>query len=89
MPDAVMMLVYPASKPLNAKGYVTRLVYTQDLAVALVPEAAVNALEAVAAAGRGDAAPSAAGSDLGRVDAVAPEPTSVTTESAAAEIRGV
>jgi len=69
MPDAVMMLAYPAAKPLDAKGYVTRLHAAVDTLVALVPEAVVCATEQTAALGRGDPAPSAAAGDLGRVDA--------------------
>jgi len=89
MPDAVMMLAYPAAKPLDAKGYVTRLYAAVDAVVALVPEAVVCATEQTAAQGRGDPAPSTAADDLGRVDAAAPEPSPVVTETASAAIRGV
>jgi len=89
MPDAVMMLAYPAAKPLDAKGYVTRLYAAVDAVVALVPEAVVCATEQTAALGRGDPAPRAVPSDLGRVDAAAPEPSVVATETASAAIRGV
>jgi len=89
MPDAVMMLAYPAAKPLDAKGYVTRLHAAADTVVALVPEAVVYAAEQTAAEGRGDPAPSAAAGDLGRVDAAAPEPSPVVTETASAAVRGV
>jgi len=89
MPDAVMVLAFPAAKPLDAKGYVTRLHASVDAVVALVPEAVVCAAEQTAAEGRGDPAPSTAAGDMGRVDAAAPEPSPVATETASAAVRGV
>jgi hypothetical protein len=89
MPDAVMMLAYPAVKPLDAKGYVTRLYTAADMVVTLVPSAVINVTETAPASGRGDPAPKADASDLGRQDASAPTTTTVVTESPTATTRGV
>jgi hypothetical protein len=89
MPDAVMMLAYPATKPLDTKGYVTRLYTASDMVVTLVPSAVTNAVETTTASGRGDPAPEADASDLGRQDASAPTTTTVATESPTATTRGV
>jgi hypothetical protein len=89
MPDAVMMLAYPATKPLDTKGYVTRLYTLQDMVVTLVPNAVTNAVETAPASGRGDPAGIAGVSDLGRQDASTPTTTTVVTESPTATIRGV
>jgi hypothetical protein len=89
MPDAVMMLAYPATKPLDTKGYVTRLYTAADMVVTLVPSAAINVTETAPASGRGDPAPKADASDLGRQDASAPTTTTVVTETPDAQIRGV
>ena len=61
MPDAVMMLAYPAVKPLDTKGYVTRLYTAADMVVTLVPSAVTNAVETTTASGRGDPARARAG----------------------------
>jgi hypothetical protein len=89
MPDAVMMLAYPAAKPLDTKGYITRLYVAADTVVTLVPSAVTNAVETTTASGRGDPAPKADASDLGRRDASAPTTTTVATESPMATTRGV
>ena len=89
MPDAVMMLAYPAAKPLDTKGYITRLYVAADTVVTLVPSAVTNAVETTTASGRGDPAPKADASDLGRQDASAPTTTTVATESPTATTRGV
>jgi hypothetical protein len=89
MPDAVMMLVYPAAKPLDTKGYITRLYAAADMVVTLVPSAVTNVTETAPASGRGDPAPKADASDLGRQDASAPTTTTVVTESPTATTRGV
>jgi len=89
MPDAVMMLAYPATKPLDSKGYVTRLYTASDMVVTLVPSAVTNAVETAPASGRGDPAPRTDASDLGRQDASAPTTTTVATESPTATTRGV
>jgi hypothetical protein len=89
MPDAVMMLAYPAAKPLDTKGYVTRLYAAADMVVTLVPSAVINVVETASAAGRGDPAPRADAGDLGQRDASAPTTTTVATESPTAAIRGV
>jgi len=89
MPDAVMMLAYPAVKPLDTKGYVTRLYTAADMVVTLVPSAVINVTETTSASGRGDPASRADASDLGRQDASAPTTTTVATETPDAQIRGV
>jgi hypothetical protein len=89
MPDAVMMLAYPAVKPLDAKGYVTRLYTAADTVVTLVPSAVINVTETAPASGRGDPAGIGTVSDLGRQDASAPTTTTVATEAPDAQIRGV
>jgi hypothetical protein len=89
MPDAVMMLAYPATKPLDAKGYITRLYAAADMVVTLVPSAVTNAVETATASGRGDPAPRAAASDMGRQDASAPTTMTIATESPTATTRGV
>ena len=89
MPDAVMMLAYPAVKPLDTKGYVTRLYTAADTVVTLGPSAVTNAVKTTTASGRGDPAPKADASDLGRQDASAPATTTVVTESPTATTRGV
>lgn len=89
MPDAVMMVAYPATKPLDTKGYVTRLYSVADMVVALVPSAAVNVTEVATALGRGDPGARASFDDLGRADASAPTATAVATEAADAQVRGV
>jgi len=89
MPDAVMMLAYPAVKPLNAKGYVTRLYASTDIVVTLVPSAVTVATEQPAARGTANPAGASTAQDLGRTDVTAPAPTTVATESASATIRGV
>ena len=89
MPDAVMMLAYPATKPLDSKGYVTRLYTTSDMVVTLVPSAVTNAVETAPASGRGDPAGITSASDLGRQDASTPTTTPVATESPTATTRGV
>jgi hypothetical protein len=89
MPDAVMMLAYPAVKPLDTKGYITRLYAAVDTVVALVPSAVINVTETAPASGRGDPAGITSVSDLGRQDASAPTTTTVATEAPSAQIRGV
>lgn len=89
MPDAVMMVAYPATKPLDTKGYVTRLYGAADMVVALVPSAAVNAAEAATASASGVPGIRASFDDLGRADASAPTATAVATEAADAQVRGV
>jgi hypothetical protein len=89
MPDAVMMLVYPAAKPLDTKGYITRLYAAADMVVTLVPSAVTNAVETAPASGRGDPAGITSASDLGRQDASAPTTTTIVTETPDAQIRGV
>jgi hypothetical protein len=89
MPDAVMMLAYPAAKPLDTRGYITRLYAAGDVVVVLVPSAAVCAAEVASASGRGDPAPRVAAGDLGRQDVSAPPVTAVATETASAATRGV
>jgi hypothetical protein len=59
------------------------------MVVTLVPSAATNAVETATASGRGDPAPRAVASDLGRQDASAPTTTTVATEAPDAQIRGV
>jgi len=89
MPDAVMMSAYPAVKPLNAKGYATRLYASTDVVVMLVPSAVVVTAEQpslkVSIAPLNVTSPQ----DSGRTDVAAPAPTAVATESASAAIRGV
>jgi hypothetical protein len=89
MPDAVMMLAYPAAKPLDTKGYITRLYAATDMVVTLVPSAVINVTETAPAAGRGDPAGIASVSDLGWQDASAPTTATVATESPTATTRGV
>jgi hypothetical protein len=89
MPDAVMMLAYPAVKPLDAKGYVTRLYTATDMVVTLVPSAVTNAIETAPASGRGDPAGIGTASDLGQQGASAPTTTTVATEAPDAQTRGV
>jgi len=89
MPDAVMMLAYPAAKPIDAKGYITRLYAASDVVVVLVPGAAVCAEERASAGGRGDPAPRATAGDLGQQKVTAPSVTAVVTETARAATRGV
>jgi hypothetical protein len=89
MPDAVMMLAYPAVKPLDAKGYVTRLYTAADMVVTLVPSAVINVTETAPASGRGDPAGIGTVSDLGQQGASAPTTTTVVTESPTATTRGV
>jgi hypothetical protein len=89
MPDAVTMLAYPAAKPLDTKGYVTRLYTAADMVVTLVPSAVTNAVEMATASGRGDPAGITSTSDLGQQDASAPTTTTVATEATDARIRGV
>ena len=84
-----MMLAYPAAKPLDTKGYITRLYAAADMVVVLVPSAAVCAVESASASGRGDPAQRASAGDLGRQDVTAPSVTAVATESAGAAVRGV
>jgi hypothetical protein len=84
-----MMLAYPAVKPVDAKGYITRLYAASDAVVVLVPSAAVCAAEGASARGRGDPAQRAGAGDLGRQDVTAPPVTAVATESAGAATRGV
>lgn len=83
-----MMLAYPAAKPLDAKGYITRLYAAADMVVALVPGAAVCAAEGASARGRGDPAQRASVGDLGRQDVTAPSVTAVVAETAGAATRG-
>jgi hypothetical protein len=85
----VMMLAYPATKPLDSKGYVTRLYTAADMVVTLVPSAVTNVTETAPASGRGDPAGKTSASDLGRQDASAPTTTTVATETTGAQIRGV
>jgi hypothetical protein len=89
MPDAVMMLAYPALKPLDTKGYVTRLYTAADMVVTLVPSAVISVTETAPASGRGDPAGITSAGDLGRQDASAPTTMSVATESPTATTRGV
>jgi len=89
MPDAVMLVAYPAVKPLNEKGYVTRLYGATDMVVVLVPDAVSTVTEWSCALWSATSAGASAAQDSGRVDVTAPAPTTVTTESASAAIRGV
>jgi hypothetical protein len=84
-----MMLAYPAARPMDAKGYITRLYAASDVVVVLVPSAAVCAAEGASARGRGDPARRASAGDLGRQDVTAPSVAAVATESAGAAARGV
>ena len=55
MPDAVMMLAYPAAKPLDAKGYISRIYTSQDVLTIFKPYVIINviATETAAATTRG------------------------------------
>jgi len=87
MPDAVMLVTYPAVKPLNAKGYVTRFYTTTDLVLLFVPMMTPTATEQLSVRWSVSAANAVSPSDLGRVDVVAPAPTTVTAETAYTAVR--
>jgi len=87
MPDAVMLVAYPAVKPLNAKGYVTRLYAMTDTVVTLVPDAVATVTEWSAAQWNATPAVTSAGQDLGGVDVTAPTLATVAAETASPDVR--
>ena len=89
MPDAVMLVAYPAVKPLNEKGYVTRLYAATDTVVVLVPTAAATVTEWSFTQGNVTLASAPVALDLGGVGVAAPTPATVAAETASSELRSL